>query len=104
MARPILKSALTVLALLATVVAASADGDTPAQSKKARTERRGGYSYTAAQTINTSGDSRGKYGAAESLRDPNVDRQTNFGPFDHGFFYDNGAGPGQHGGNSPYLH
>lgn len=69
---------------------------------KGYTERRGGYSYSQADTINTYGDSRGLYGRANSFRDPNIDRQTNFGPFDHGFFYDSGTEP--RGGNSPYLH
>jgi len=105
MARPASILALTALALLTSAAAAfAADGDGTAKVKKAHADRRGGYSYNAGQTINTAGDSRGKYGAADSLRDPSLDRQTNFGPFDHGFFYDNGAGPGQHGGNSPYLH
>ncbi|MBX9926574.1 MAG: hypothetical protein K2Y05_09460 [Hyphomicrobiaceae bacterium] len=64
-------------------------------------ERRGGYSYSAPDTINTYGDSRGRYGRTEAFRDPNIDRQTNFGPFDNGFFFDSGIGP--RGGNSPYL-
>ena len=98
-------SALSALALLAAAGAAGADdtGSTLPRAK-AHSERRGGYSYNAAQTLNTSGDSRGRYGAADSFRDPSLDRQTNFGPFDHGFFYDTGNGPGQHGGNAPYLH
>jgi uncharacterized membrane protein len=68
---------------------------------KAQTERRGGYSYSAGDTVNTYGDSRGQYGRSDSLRDPSIDRQTNFGPFDHGYFFDSGVGP--RGGNSPYL-
>lgn len=96
-------SALPVLAMLASTGAACA-ADSDGTKVKAHAERRGGYSYNAAQTLNTSGDSRGRYGAADSLRDPSLDRQTNFGPFDHGFFYDSGNGPGQHGGNAPYLH
>ncbi len=64
--------------------------------------RRGGYSYTYADSINTYGDSRSKYGAASSLRDPALDRQTSAGPFDHGFFFDSGIAP--NGGDSPYLH
>ena len=106
MARQIWISALSALALVGAAGAAcAADGDATGKAKaKAHAEKRGGYSYTDAQTINTSGDARGKYGSANSLRDPSLDRQTNFGPFDHGFFFDNGAGPGQHGGNSPYMH
>jgi hypothetical protein len=93
--------ALAALAVVAAPLAASA-ADAPKSKRSA--ERRGGYSYNQAQSINTYGDARGKFGAANSLRDPNIDRQTNFGPFDHGFFYDNGVGAGQHGGNAPYLH
>lgn len=63
--------------------------------------RRGGYSYSYADSINTYGDSRSKYGAASSLRDPMLDRQTGAGPFDHGFFFDSGIGP--RGGDSPYM-
>ena len=102
MKRPAILLALTAVALLAAPVASFAQDQTKA--KKSSTLRRGGYSYNQAQSINTYGDSRGKFGSSNSLRDPNVDRQTNFGPFDHGFFFDTGGGPGQHGGNSPYLH
>jgi len=63
--------------------------------------RRGGYSYTYSDTINTYGDSRSLYGAAQSFRNPMVDRQTNAGPFDHGFFFESGVSP--RGGNSPYM-
>jgi hypothetical protein len=63
--------------------------------------RRGGYSYTAADSINTYGDSRSRYGGASVFRDPMLDRQTNSGPFDHGFFFDSGIGP--RGGDSPYM-
>jgi hypothetical protein len=48
--------------------------------------RRGGYSYSAADTINTYGDARTRYGSNSSYRDQFADRQTNNGPFDHGFF------------------
>lgn len=65
--------------------------------------RRGGYSYSYADSINTYGDSRSKYGGASAYRDPNtLDRQTPGGPFDHGFFFDSGMG--SHGGNAPYMH
>ncbi len=63
--------------------------------------RRGGYSYTVPDAINTYGDSRSKFGGATSLRDPMLDRQTNAGPFDHGFFFDSGISP--RGGDSPYM-
>lgn len=65
------------------------------------TRRGGGYSYSYEDTINTYGDSRSLYGATQSFRDPSMDRQTNAGPFDHGFFFDSGAAP--RGGNSPYM-
>jgi hypothetical protein len=64
-------------------------------------ERRGGYSYSAADAINTYGDARGSTGRSDSLRDPGLDRQTNAGPFDHGFFFDSATAP--RGGDSPYL-
>lgn len=64
--------------------------------------RRGGYSYSAADSINTYGDSRGRYGSANSLRDPFIDRQTKAGPFDHGFFFDSAVAP--RGGDAPYMH
>lgn len=64
--------------------------------------RRGGYSYTPQDVINTYGLTRNKYGSANSFRDPSIDMQTSSGPFDHGFFRDSGFG--LHGGNSPYQH
>jgi hypothetical protein len=64
--------------------------------------RRGGYSYSPSDVINTYGLTRNKYGSMNSYRDPSLDRQTNSGPFDHGFFFDSGIGP--RGGDSPYLH
>lgn len=63
--------------------------------------RRGGYSYSYQDSINTYGDSRSNFGAASSLRDPSLDRQSPAGPFDHGFFFDSGTGP--NGGDSPYM-
>jgi hypothetical protein len=62
--------------------------------------RRGGYSYSAEDTINTYGDSRTLYGGASAYRNPMLDRQSRFGPFDHGFFFDSGIAP--RGGDSPY--
>lgn len=64
-------------------------------------QRRGGYSYDQFDTINTYGDSRGRYGAANSLRDPQLGRQTEGGPFDHGFFFDSGVT--RNGGDAPYM-
>lgn len=63
--------------------------------------RRGGYSYSYQDSINTYGDSRSNYGGASSLRDPKLDRQSPAGPFDHGFFFDSGTMP--HGGDAPYM-
>ena len=68
---------------------------------KGYVERRGGgYSYNQADAINTYGDSRSKFGGASSLRDPSLDKQTDAGPFDHGFFFDSAVGP--RGGDAPY--
>jgi hypothetical protein len=66
------------------------------------TARRGGYSYTPSDVVNTYGLTRNLYGSNNSFRDPFSDRQTVAGPFDHGFFFDSGIGP--RGGDSPYLH
>lgn len=60
----------------------------------------GGYSYTARDVINTYRDSRVRYGSVNFFRDPMVDRQSSFGPFDHGFFFDSGIAP--RGGYAPY--
>lgn len=68
---------------------------------KGYTARRGGYSYDQFDTINTYGDSRGRYGSALSLRDPQLGRQTEAGPFDHGFFFDSGVN--RNGGDAPYM-
>jgi len=64
------------------------------------TARRGGYSYSTADVINTYGDSRTRFGSTSVYRHPYLDRQTNAGPFDHGFFFDSGMAP--RGGDSPY--
>jgi hypothetical protein len=61
-------------------------------------QRRGGYSYSPEDVINTYGDSRTLYGGANAYRDPRLDRQSPFGPFDSGFFFDS------HGRDSPYQH
>lgn len=68
---------------------------------KGYVQRRGGYSYSPEDTINTYGDSRSKFGGASTYRDPMLDRQTNAGPFDHGYFFDSGVAP--RGGDSPYM-
>jgi hypothetical protein len=64
--------------------------------------RRGGYSYSYEDSINTYGNSRSNYGGVNAWRDFGTDRQTNFGPFDHGFFFDSGVSA--HGGSAPYMH
>ncbi len=88
-------------ALLAdTTPAIAADGYKNGKSYK-NTTRRGGYSYDQAEVINTYGDSRGRYGSADSLRDPQLGRQTEAGPFDHGFFFDSGVN--RNGGDAPYM-
>ncbi len=63
--------------------------------------RRGGYSYSSQDTINTYGDSRTLNGGANSYRFELYTRQTPSGPFDHGYFFDSGIG--LHGGDSPYM-
>lgn len=62
--------------------------------------RVGGYSFFKSDTINTYGDARTSYGGINVFRDGLQDRQTRFGPFDHGFFFDSGVSP--RGGYSPY--
>ena len=62
--------------------------------------RVGGYSFYTGDTINTYGNLRSNYGGNNVYRDLQADRQTPFGPFDHGFFFDSGIGRG--GGYSPY--
>lgn len=78
----------------------AADGASTKKSKSS-SSRRGGYSYNQFETINTYGDSRGRYGQADSFRDPQLGRQTEAGPFDHGFFFDSGVG--RNGGDAPYM-
>ena len=61
-------------------------------------QRRGGYSYSASDSINTYGDARTRFGGNSSYRDSFADRQTNNGPFDHGFF---SSGSGIHTNGIP---
>ncbi|MCH9808597.1 MAG: hypothetical protein K0U74_12775 [Alphaproteobacteria bacterium] len=70
---------------------------------KGYVRRRGGYSYKYQDSINTYGDSRSNYGGVNAYRDFNSDRQTNFGPFDNGFFFNSGVSS-TYGGSSPYMH
>jgi hypothetical protein len=65
-------------------------------------QRRGGYSYSSSDTVNTGGPGRGQFGSTNSYRDPSVDKQTRNGPFDHGFFF-SGGGTAPRGGDSPYI-
>lgn len=60
----------------------------------------GGYSYTVEDVINTYSDTRARWGSTNFFRNWSVDRQTEFGPFDHGFFFDSGIAP--RGGYAPY--
>ncbi len=64
--------------------------------------RRGGYSYSYSDSIDTYGSARTVTGGSRYYRDANLDRQTTSGPFDHGFFFDSGVAP--RGGDSPYMH
>lgn len=70
---------------------------------KGYVKRRGGYSYTYEDSINTYGNSRSLYGGVNAWRDYSADRQTDFGPFDHGFFFDSATGS-SYGGSAPYMH
>jgi hypothetical protein len=63
-------------------------------------QRRGGYSYSYNDVINTYGNSRTVYGSTNTYRNPYLDLQSRSGPFDHGFFFDSGISP--RGGNAPY--
>ncbi|MEL6373986.1 MAG: hypothetical protein AAFR04_08445 [Pseudomonadota bacterium] len=63
--------------------------------------RRGGYSYTYDDAINTTVNNRTTYGSPGVYRDPRLDTQSRAGPFDHGFFFDSGIAP--RGGNSAYI-
>lgn len=95
---------MSLLALCAVSAGAQAADNPPHHRHRTHIVKHGGYSYSSEQTINTAGDTLGRYGSANSLRDPSFGRQTPLGPFDSGFFYDSGAGPGQHGGESIYMH
>lgn len=96
---------LAAMAALLTVIPGADAGSSGYRSGakvKGHVERRGGYSYTYADSVNTYGDSRSIYGGASAYRDPSLDKQTSAGPFDHGFFFDSGV-TGPHGGDSPYM-
>jgi hypothetical protein len=89
------------LCLGITADAAAAAPKRAQQQGENYTLRRGGYSYNYADTINTYGGSRSRYGGGSEFRDPTLERQTENGPFDHGFFFDSAIG--QHGGSAPYM-
>lgn len=63
----------------------------------------GGYSYVWADSVNTYGDARGRYGSTTWFRDRGMSLQTDGGPFDNGFFFSSPIGS-PHGGDSPYMH
>jgi hypothetical protein len=63
-------------------------------------QRRGGYSYSSSDVVNTWGNGRSLFGSTNTYRNPYLDLQSRSGPFDHGFFFDSGVSP--RGGNSPY--
>ena len=68
--------------------------------------RRGGYSYTYADAINTYGDANGRYGRGNVLRDPSMEKnQSSSGPFDSGFFFNSGSSGSNnsYGGDMPYM-
>jgi len=65
--------------------------------------RRGGYSYTYRDVLNSYGTASTIYGGANRLREPaNVRQQSSFGPFDSGFFFVSPTSP--YGGDAPYMH
>jgi len=79
----------------------SAKGRSRGAKVRGYRKRRGQYSYSANDVANTYGNSRTRYGSVNSYRDPFSDRQTNAGPFDHGWFFDSAIAP--RGGDSPYM-
>ncbi|MDX2157245.1 MAG: hypothetical protein SFW09_12125 [Hyphomicrobiaceae bacterium] len=101
-----LAGAIAAMGAVSLEPAMADEGPKASKSRKAPqvrgySSRGGGYSYSYSDTINTYGDSRSVYGATQLFRDPMLDRQTNAGPFDHGFFFESGIAP--RGGNSPYM-
>lgn len=98
------RSALVIVGLaLCAIGAAEAAPKSKGDGGQPYTVKRGGgYSYSYADSVNTYGDSRTRYGGASVYRDPTLDRQTPSGPFDHGFFFDSAVQP--RGGEAPYMH
>lgn len=81
--------------------AAAAPKRAQQQGENYTLRRGGGYSYNYGDTINTYGSSRSRFGGGREFRDPSLERQTENGPFDNGFFFDSAIGP--HGGSAPYM-
>lgn len=95
---------LTAIAALMGVIGLCLPASAQQKSGKNKSPRIGGYSYSQQDTINTYGDARTRFGGMNTYRDPNLDKQTEFGPFDHGFFFSSGnSGLDNHGGDSPYM-
>ena len=111
MTRALLATALAAILGLTMVGDAMADTSRSERSTSYRKKkpqvrgyvaRRGGYSYSYADSLDTYGSARTVTGGSRYYRDANLDRQTTSGPFDHGFFFDSGVAP--RGGDSPYMH
>ena len=111
MQRALLAAALAALFGVSLVGEAMADTSRSERSASYRKKkpqvrgyvaRRGGYSYSYADSLDTYGSARTVTGGSRYYRDANLDRQTTSGPFDHGFFFDSGISP--RGGDSPYMH
>ncbi len=109
----LLSMAIGLAAALSLPSPADADGQRKYQSKYQSSKYRkgpavrgyvlrqgGGYSYIAEDVINTYGNNRTRYGSMDVYRNPMLDRQSQFGPFDNGFFFDSGINA--RGGDSPY--
>ena len=111
MKRAILATALAAVlgfSMVSEGVADSSRGERQTSYRKKKPQvrgyvaRRGGYSYSYADSLDTYGSARTVTGGSRYYRDANLDRQTTSGPFDHGFFFDSGVSP--RGGDSPYMH
>lgn len=96
------KLVLFSLAAAATALMASVSVPDTASAQQAKSKsqslrgvvrpapRRGGYSYTIPESIDT-----------RKFTDPTIQAQTRAGPFDSGFFFSSPANP--RGGDSPYM-
>ncbi len=100
MIRFLAMAAVAILLAIPAVTVSAEAGAKNGGKGQGQASRRGGYSYSQSDSINTYGDSRTKYGSASAYRDPSLDKQTVSGPFDHGFFFDSAIG--LHGGDAPY--